>query len=75
MDIERLSDIQHKIWAHFMHYLISEYWSDGGIRVDKTRVAGWLDQSNTQYEDLSEEDKEKDRAIVRKFYSFGEFTE
>ena len=46
MDIERLSNIQHEIWAHFVLYLLSEYWSDdGGIHVDKTRVAGWAEQA------------------------------
>ena len=75
--IERLAAQQHAIWSHWMKYLMvdychihypSEYGHDAIHCIyKKTDFNRWLDQLKTSYVDLSEEDKEKDRAIVRQF--------
>lgn len=59
--IEKMSDKLHKIWSNWY-----KYQRDNSI---KDNISRWEIQSNTDYSNLSEEDKEKDRKIVREFFS------
>ena len=61
---EKLAQVQHEIWAHWMEYLFSV----GAVRgrdsahiIYPENVARWKRQMETPYDKLSEEEKESDR--------------
>lgn len=58
---EKLSNKLHKIWSNWY-----KYQRDNSTR---DNISRWEIQSNTDYSNLSEEDKEKDRKIVKEFFS------
>lgn len=55
--VEILSSELHDIWSNWFTYQ-RDCWT-------KPNMARWDKQSSTEYKDLSEEDKEKDRKIAR----------
>ena len=63
--IEKLADLEHKQWGHWMHYLLSKVTPE--IREllyeDITR---WERQMMIHYSNLSEKEKESDRVWARK---------
>ena len=65
--IEKLSDLEHDSWARWMKYLfnVSTKLLDGSVLIPKESVHRWTRQMNTEYENLSEEEKESDRKEVR----------
>lgn len=67
--IEELSDLEHASWARWMEYLfsISKENEDGSVTIPKDKVKRWKRQSETDYDDLSNKEKESDRKEVRKF--------
>ncbi len=67
-EIERLADIQHSIWSHWMKYMFTcgTYDSYGNWLMSKEKVDRWQRQMNTDYEDLTEKEKESDRDQARK---------
>ncbi len=72
--LERDAAIQHDIWSHWMKYFFScvEKYVDlpnkcVGTSINDEKVARWMKQMNTKYADLTEEEKESDRNIVRRF--------
>lgn len=71
-NLEVLAAIQHEIWAHWMRYMweVSETQDDGTLTIPASRVDRWERQMRTLYADLSEEEKESDRQIVRDFMPF-----
>jgi len=72
MDIEKLAEIQHAIWSHWMRYFFTccrEMPHSGNLIVPFEKVERWTKQANTPYDQLSEEEKESDRDIIRKFLS------
>lgn len=60
---EALADLAHKQWSGWMDYLfsVSKYNGDGSVTIPKYYVDRWKRQVNTDYRDLSEEEKESDR--------------
>lgn len=68
-NIEKMADAQHKIWAHWMDYMFStgKYNENGDWVMPKEKVDRWKKQAATDYNDLTEKEKESDRDIVRKF--------
>lgn len=66
---EKMADKQHQIWAHWMKYFFSKCTTDidGNIVVPKELVERWTRQMNTEYENLSESEKDSDRNIVKQF--------
>lgn len=72
--VERLAAIEHERWAGWMRHLFSKCGSvwhrDGGTTGEQAiplwAVVNWTRQMNTPYADLTEEEKESDRAEVRK---------
>ncbi len=75
-DVDDLAAIQHEIWSHWMKYFYKHNLTDFSAKdngeyyqmiIDKKDYHRWEKQMNTSYADLSEDDKEKDREIVRKF--------
>lgn len=58
--LESLADEEHRQWAHWVRFLASNGYlkkCDQGLK--------WLHQAMTDYKDLSEKDKEKDRKFAR----------
>lgn len=68
---EWLASIEHDRWCHWQSYLHSKCIKndDGSLTIPKELVERWDRQINTKYEDLSESEKESDRAEVRKYWN------
>lgn len=66
--IEKLADMQHEIWSHWMRYLFSicAETISGAIVISPDKVKHWTRQINTPYLELSEKEKESDRDQARK---------
>lgn len=60
---EKIANLQHDIWAHWMKYLFSVSYriADGSVWVPAKKVARWKRQIETPYEKLSEKEKDSDR--------------
>ena len=67
--IEDLADQEHDSWARWMEHVfkVSEENEDGTVTIPKDKVDRWKRQIETEYEDLSNKEKESDRKEVRKF--------
>ena len=67
--LDKLADIEHERWSHWQSYLHScgKPQPDGSLVLPADLVKKWSEQINTRYEDLSEAEKESDRAQVRKY--------
>jgi hypothetical protein len=65
---EQLAALDHEQWAGWMNYLFekSEEGEDGSVIIPKLLVLRWKRQMNTPYTDLSEDEKESDRAEADK---------
>jgi len=67
MNIEKAAVIQHRIWSHWMRWMLEKT----GARVNSHWVMTnadeqrWRRQMNTEYVDLSPEEKESDRKVCR----------
>ena len=61
--LEILADKQHQIWAHWMKYLflVSVKNADGSYTIPVASVHRWQRQMETDYNDLSEKEKNSDR--------------
>jgi len=65
--IEQLAAAEHASWAHWMEYLFSQCeHGKAGALIPWPLVERWQAQLARPYEDLSETEKESDRAEVRK---------
>jgi hypothetical protein len=59
---EKIAEVQHDIWSHWMVYLFSVcYNSDSGIIIPHDKVERWKRLMITSYKFLSEGEKESDR--------------
>ncbi|KKN74819.1 hypothetical protein LCGC14_0387120 [marine sediment metagenome] len=60
---ERLADVQHEIWAHWMQYLCSTcyVYDDETCELPVNKVRRWRRQMETPYAELCEAEKESDR--------------
>jgi hypothetical protein len=67
--MEDLADQEHDSWARWMEHLFkkSKKNKDGTVTIPKSKVDRWERQMKTDYEDLSNKEKESDRKEVRKF--------
>ncbi len=65
--LEKLSSIQHDAWAHWTRHLlrIGKEDNEGNLILPKDRIDKWRRQVDQDYSVLSEEEKEKDREVVR----------
>lgn len=66
--IEQLADKAHASWSHWMQWLFacSQQQPDGSVVIPPELVSRWQRQANTAYADLSEQEKQSDRAEVHK---------
>ena len=69
---EMMAAAQHTIWSHWMNYLFSQgnFNEDGTWTMPKDKVERWQRQVNTDYDDLTEEEKQGDRDQVEKMLNF-----
>ena len=56
--IERLAAHEHEQWAHWTRYMLDNLTDEN--------IARWRQQIETDYQDLSESEKESDREWARK---------
>ena len=68
---EKLADIEHQRWADWQKYVHSKCIknSDGTLIIPKWAVEQWERQINTPYSKLIEDEKEKDREQVRRYWN------
>jgi len=69
---EELAELCHKQWSEWMEYLFSKchqpiHRTQGGVILGSGDVSRWQRQMNTEYKDLSEEEKDSDRKEADKF--------
>lgn len=59
---ECIAAVQHKIWAHWMRYLIgvSDPNPDGSVTISASNVTRWWRQVNTPYSQLSQSEQASD---------------
>ena len=57
--IESLAELEHKQWVHWTRYMLDNH-------LDVSHIARWRRQTNTPYSELSEQEKESDRAWAKK---------
>ena len=66
---EELAEYAHKAWAGWMQYLFSVSYPElgqfdketGDVVIPRWAVERWTRQMNTEYDDLSEKEKDSDR--------------
>jgi hypothetical protein len=65
---EQLAALAHEQWAAWMKYLFEKSidGGDGSVEIPALYVARWKRQMNTSYLNLSEKEKESDRAEADK---------
>lgn len=65
---ERFAELCHKQWSGWMEYLFSKSVNndDGTVLIPSWAVERWKRQMNTDYSDLSEDEKESDRREAEK---------
>ena len=68
---EKLADIEHQRWADWQKYVHSKCIknSDGTLIIPKWAVEQWERQINIPYSELIEDEKEKDREQVRRYWN------
>jgi len=64
--LDKLADVQHGIWSHWMEYLFSvcQEYGDGNMVIPKEKVERWKRQMKTSYSELSEPEKDSDRNVA-----------
>lgn len=67
--LEELAAAEHRRWAHWQSYLHSACRrnEDGSLRIPPDLVEQWERQTQTEYENLTEAEKDSDREQVRKY--------
>lgn len=60
--IEKLAEVQHEIWAHWMKYLfeVCTLNEDGSVTIPSDRVKRWKRQIDTEYSALPQKEKDSD---------------
>ena len=56
--LENLAELEHQQWAHWTEYMINH--------MTQENIAKWINQINTPYSELTEQEKESDRKWARK---------
>ena len=66
---EKLAELCHSQWSGWMNYLFSKCTSndDGSLTIPPWAVARWTRQMSTDYEKLSDDEKNTDREEADKF--------
>jgi len=67
--IELVADEAHEVWSNWMRYLFSKcsVTVNGELVIPKDLEERWARQMDTPYDNLSEKEKDSDRAIAEKY--------
>lgn len=67
--LNRLADMAHEVWAHWMRYLfsVSVQNEDGSVTIPADKVARWKRQMDTNYYDLTEREQRSDISQAKKY--------
>jgi hypothetical protein len=67
--LERMADVVHQVWCNWMEYLFTKGWTlqDKGFKIDSGSVKRWKRQMKRPYAELSEDEKQSDRDIARRY--------
>ena len=67
--METLAAAQHDIWSHWMRRMwkVCPRLPSGGRQIPPALVERWTRQESTPYAELSPEEQESDRRVVRQF--------
>lgn len=65
---ERLADVQHDIWSHWMRWMFTTgtFHEDGTWTMPASLVQRWQRQMETPYAELTEREKDSDRTEADK---------
>lgn len=68
-DLRTLAILNHKQWNHWLEYQnsCSTYLENGDLILPSDKIARWKRQIKTSYANLSEQEKNSDRAIASKW--------
>lgn len=68
--IERLAAVEHERWADWQSWVHHQghRTADGNLVLSAGTIARWERQIATKYEDLSEQERESDRAQVWRYW-------
>lgn len=66
--LNRIADLQHGIWSHWMFYLfeVSFQNEDGTVTIPPDKVKRWKRQMTTKYVDLSADEQKSDLEQAQK---------
>jgi len=66
---ERIAQICHEQWAHWMHYVFTKAFAGPGhsVCIPSPFKSRWMKQIKTPYAELTEQEKESDREWARKY--------
>lgn len=66
--LNRIADLQHEIWSHWMRYLfeVSLQNEDGSVTIPTDKVKRWKHQMTTKYVDLSTDEQKSDLEQAQK---------
>ncbi len=67
--IDRLADMAHEVWAHWMRYLfsVSIQNEDGSVTIPADKVERWKRQMDTNYYDLTGREQKSDINQAKKY--------
>ena len=67
--LNRLADMTHEVWAHWMRYLfsVSVQNEDGSVTIPADKVERWKRQMDTNYYDLTEREQRSDISQAKKY--------
>lgn len=68
---EKLASVEHERWSNWMKYLFNKCTeqSNGCVLITEWAVRRWTKQMVTSYDELTEKEKESDRAEVDKSFN------
>ncbi len=66
--LDKIADLQHEIWSHWMKYLfeVSLQNEDGTVTIPADKVERWKGQMSAKYFELSDDEQKSDLEQARK---------
>lgn len=67
--LERMAEEVHQMWSNWMKHLFTQGWvlTDQGFKINTEATKRWRRQMTTQYSQLSEDEKQVERDIARRY--------
>ena len=69
LGLEEMADVVHQVWCMWMEYMFSKglVLRDKGFKINPAEHGRWRRQMITPYAQLSEDEKQSDRDIARRY--------